>query len=359
MKTILYITVNTINNKIYIGVHSTKNPDIFDGYLGCGCYFNQPSTYKNSKTPFQYAINKYGVNAFRRYTLAVFDTAEEAFSLESKIVNEEFIKKPYVYNAIVGGKKGPDQSITIYQYDLEGAFIDSYSSYKKAAECFGCSTTSIENAVKFKSTSQKSLWTTYYTSKLNIQDFNIFNPGSIYEFNENLDFIKSYDSVTDIIKKYSLSRTTINRAIQGKYSVNGKYYSREFFEKFPLTQTKSIKNCKIYLYNLDGTFYKEFSSPIACAREFGLKSSSSISSAIRLGRTFKGFQVYLEKVDCAKQLKLNNQKQIVQQFDLKGNFIKEFSSITEAIQQYGQGVRRCIKGQSKHCKNFIFKLKES
>ena len=103
------------------------------------------------------AINKYGVNAFRRYTLAVFDTAEEAFSLESKIVNEEFIKKPYVYNAIVGGKKGPDQSITIYQYDLEGAFIDSYSSYKKAAECFGCSTTSIENAVKFKSTSQKSL----------------------------------------------------------------------------------------------------------------------------------------------------------------------------------------------------------
>lgn len=105
MKTILYITVNTINNKIYIGVHSTKNPDIFDGYLGCGCYFNQPSTYKNSKTPFQYAINKYGVNAFRRYTLAVFDTAEEAFSLESKIVNEEFIKKPYVYNAIVGGKK--------------------------------------------------------------------------------------------------------------------------------------------------------------------------------------------------------------------------------------------------------------
>ena len=101
MKTILYITVNTINNKIYIGVHSTKNPDIFEGYLGCGCYFNQPSTYKNSKTPFQYAINKYGVNAFRRYTLAVFDTAEEAFSLESKIVNEEFIKKPYVYNAIV------------------------------------------------------------------------------------------------------------------------------------------------------------------------------------------------------------------------------------------------------------------
>lgn len=36
MKYIVYQTTNLINNKIYIGVHKTKNPDIFDGYLGCG-----------------------------------------------------------------------------------------------------------------------------------------------------------------------------------------------------------------------------------------------------------------------------------------------------------------------------------
>lgn len=36
MKYIVYLTRNVKNNKIYIGVHKTENPDIFDGYIGCG-----------------------------------------------------------------------------------------------------------------------------------------------------------------------------------------------------------------------------------------------------------------------------------------------------------------------------------
>jgi hypothetical protein len=44
MKYIVYLTTNIINNKIYIGVHGTNNPDIFDGYLGCGVNINIPSS---------------------------------------------------------------------------------------------------------------------------------------------------------------------------------------------------------------------------------------------------------------------------------------------------------------------------
>lgn len=39
LKWIVYCTTCNINNKIYIGVHKT-NPEIFDGYLGNGCYLN-------------------------------------------------------------------------------------------------------------------------------------------------------------------------------------------------------------------------------------------------------------------------------------------------------------------------------
>ncbi len=35
MNYIVYKTTNKINGKIYVGVHRT-NPDIFDGYIGCG-----------------------------------------------------------------------------------------------------------------------------------------------------------------------------------------------------------------------------------------------------------------------------------------------------------------------------------
>ena len=32
MKYIVYQTTSKINNKIYIGVHKTENPDVFDGF---------------------------------------------------------------------------------------------------------------------------------------------------------------------------------------------------------------------------------------------------------------------------------------------------------------------------------------
>ena len=42
MKFIVYLTLCTANNKIYIGVHQTKDVNVFDGYIGCGVYINRP-----------------------------------------------------------------------------------------------------------------------------------------------------------------------------------------------------------------------------------------------------------------------------------------------------------------------------
>ena len=86
-KYIVYQTTNKVNNKIYVGVHCTMNPDGFDGYIGCGVRITQPCTYMNPKTPFQFAVKKYGVKSFIRTTLAVFDTEEEAieFAKETPI----------------------------------------------------------------------------------------------------------------------------------------------------------------------------------------------------------------------------------------------------------------------------------
>ena len=44
---IVYQTVNTVNKKIYIGIHQTATLD-FDGYIGNGIWINQPYESKNT-----------------------------------------------------------------------------------------------------------------------------------------------------------------------------------------------------------------------------------------------------------------------------------------------------------------------
>ena len=106
MKYIVYLTINLkskVNgiNRMYCGIHKVTDIEQFDNYLGDGVYMNQPSTYMYPKTPFQYAVKKYGVTSFKRITLFAYDTLEEAILKEKEIVNDEFIKQTYTYNTYI------------------------------------------------------------------------------------------------------------------------------------------------------------------------------------------------------------------------------------------------------------------
>lgn len=135
MKYLVYMTICLVNQKQYIGVHMTNNPDKFDRYLGNGVYTNRPATYKKCKTPFQCAVSKYGIDNFKRTTIAVFDTKEEAFKLEAELVTLEYIKRPDTYNIKVGGSGGCPESlkVAVHMYDIEGNYVKSFESGRDAA----------------------------------------------------------------------------------------------------------------------------------------------------------------------------------------------------------------------------------
>ena len=134
MKYIVYQTINKVNNKIYIGVHGTQHENIFDGYIGCGVDIYRPASYLNPKTPFQCAVKKYGPKAFTRTTLQIFDNEEDAYKLESELVNEEFIKRDDTYNLILGGRDISQFMVKVYMYDLEGNFEREFESLIAAAK---------------------------------------------------------------------------------------------------------------------------------------------------------------------------------------------------------------------------------
>ena len=89
----VYKTINKINGKYYIGVHKTSNP--FDEYIGSGKYLKR-------------AIEKYGIENFDKEILAIFDTPDKAFKLESELVTFELIESGQCYNLKEGGKGGFD-----------------------------------------------------------------------------------------------------------------------------------------------------------------------------------------------------------------------------------------------------------
>ena len=149
MINIVYLTINTVNNKIYVGVHSTDNDEIFDGYIGNGVFVSKVP--KSPKTPFQLAVKKYGVKAFERITLFRCNTMEEALEIEAIIVDENFLKRKDVYNAIVGGGLPPMLNKNIYQYSLDGTFISEYNSVEKASKQMGAAFAGvISNAASYK-----------------------------------------------------------------------------------------------------------------------------------------------------------------------------------------------------------------
>lgn len=87
----IYQTTNTVNGKIYVGVHQTE--DLNDGYLGSGKYLWR-------------AIRKHGKNAFTRTVLESFANRTDAEVREAQIVNADFIARDDTYNMAIGGSGG-------------------------------------------------------------------------------------------------------------------------------------------------------------------------------------------------------------------------------------------------------------
>lgn len=87
----LYKITNRINDKEYIGVHTTKN--LSDGYMGSG------SALKDS-------YQKYGKENFTKEIIEFFDDRESLLKAEAKIVNKEWVQDSTNYNLIQGGQGG-------------------------------------------------------------------------------------------------------------------------------------------------------------------------------------------------------------------------------------------------------------
>lgn len=114
----------------------------------------------------------------------------------------------------------------------------------------------------------------------------------------------------------------------------------------------------IYQYNLSGELISTFEDLGSAANAVNAYSSSISHSCIGDTKTCKGFywsysSTFKEVYDCRKKS--------VNQFDLQGNLINPFDSISDASKASGvnkSSIAKCCRGERKKAGNFIWKFSD-
>ena len=164
----VYKTVNLLNSKYYIGVHSTNNLD--DGYIGCGVTsqsYAKSSKEYGLKSAFINAVVKYGYGNFKREILSFTKTIEEALEIEELIVDRNFVDNPNTYNTAIGGKQGKKYTTT---FEVDECIFQDYMngmSKKEISNKYNIGLTLIWRIIKNKDKSLKIINTNYNKNKRN------------------------------------------------------------------------------------------------------------------------------------------------------------------------------------------------
>lgn len=358
MKYIVYKTTNLVNGKIYVGVHGTENPDVFDGYLGNGLSLQDLYFYRHPKEAFHYAVAKYGILNFERTTIQVFDTKEEAFALEAQIVNKEFINRPDTYNSALGGGRPPGYSKVIYQYTLDGKFIKEWENVMQASRVYHCKS-SIGRAVLEKTPSHGFLWSDKKCDILDLSEFKINkNKIRVYMYDNNGNYLQEFISISECARYISVIPSAIHKCLKSESLYHGQwYFSKIRYNHFIRTwNMRDLQNCKLYQYDLDGNFIREWENATAAKEILG---TTPIHHVIKYGETAKNFQWSYEKVPKMNKVVHKSGRAVkVGRYSMNGELLETFNTMTEAINKYGRGVANCIYKKQKTTKGFKFKYLE-
>lgn len=361
MKYIVYQTTNTLNKKIYIGIHKTIDPNKFDGYIGCGVNINKPSTYMNPHTPFQCAVKKYGGKAFIRTILYIYDTVEEASDKESEIVDKDFITNPNTYNVALGGLGYPKVLYPIYQFDLSGKLVKSWDCTSDAIEFYNLSPYSIATALQFKESLFGFFWSR--TDSINIDKYSHGSKNKIiYQYQKTGKCISVYNSIYEAAKFLNIDRTALSTSIRLQSLVNNEwYFSDKLYDEFTPKPKISLRGKLFYLYKDSGEFIKSFTGK-DLMNYLDTRSWNTIYRAIHAQNgLYKDYQILLEyNGETIPKANKNSKSKAVLVFDKSGQFLKECESVQKAAKEFNarlSGVNRVLRGLQRTTNNYIFKYK--
>lgn len=343
MKYIVYKTTNLINNFIYIGVHKTANPEVFDHYLGCGVYDNKSNTYLKAKTCFQQAVAQFGPKNFYREVLAAFTTPEEAYALEGLLVNKDFLARNDVYNTMLGGNINYALGRKVYQYDLEGNYITEYNSCADASRELKCDDSVISHSIIYRFQVKGFCFDYEKKSKLDMSLYNFHIPIQVHRYLKSGQYDKTYTSLNAAEVDTDASTSYIQKAATLGYLVKDSYYFSFYkFDSYDKARSYHILHRSVYKYDQNGNYKTSYDTQEQAEKE---NPGCNITNSIKLRcPDCNGNYWAIVKIPIYNKPEHQKAKRVAQ-VDQEGNILKTWESSNLCAKEVGVAIKNVLRGK--------------
>lgn len=349
MKYLVYITTNLKTSQVYLGIHPTENPEIFDGYLGSGVYINQASTFKYPKTPFQFAVKKYGADSFRRYTVFTCDTLKEALEKKS-LFNKDFYKQSHVYNTL--------ETFTVrklYQFTEDGKLVKTWEDDYFITDFYGYPIERFQWAAGNKLQFLGYYWS--YTPEINLSEFTKmkgnFKVYYLYDLQGKL--VKECYCLEDLYYWGNItSEDNVEEAIKFQIPIRDYYVSNKLMDVFAPRAKSTYSKRLYYVYTKDNVFKGVYKGK-EVLRVLDTYSWKNIRKAIEINKGwYKDFFISFEEINQVPEKTFKSQIDVYDHF---GNFIESIDSLKEVREKYNltSSKLKNIQLGEKYIDKWIFK----
>lgn len=349
MKYIVFCTVNQKDNRILIDIHETEDPSIFDGYIGDNVYVNQNSTFMYPKTPFQYAVKKYGVQSFKRIILYIYNSYKEAYNKYIQIVDNNFIEQDFTYNGYIYQNKVDSP---VYQFTLDGVLVKEWQNIEDIVKFYNRTKSKFIHAILFKHMFMGYFW----SLDKSVKDYNpkdITKVVHLYTLGGK--WLQEFITIEDCAKYLGVDNRTILEAIKNQYKVGNYYVSNSLTDLFIPKARRQCLRTKFYLYK-DKQFIGQYIGK-DLLRAIKETSWTKLRNRINDGGWWGDFYISLSKIS-EDEIPERKKKEIrIDIYTQYGDFIESINSIKEVREKYNipSAKMKRIQQGDKYFGQYIFK----
>jgi hypothetical protein len=279
-------------------------------------------------------------------------------------------------------------TVSVLQFNMGGKFIREYKSLKSASVITRIDGHQISSCMSGEKKTAGGYQWRYKRNPLFKNGPIDINPvqylpspraQSILQFDLKGNFIKEYPTILEAEKHVNTNCSSISTCARGKYKTAGGYQWRykndPIFKKgvvkiAPARKPRRPSSKPILQFGLDGKFIKEYSSIKEAGRAMdrwdqmiGQCANGRLRIAYGFQWKYKNDPRFAHGITGIEAVTppQNFMPTAVLQFDLKGNFIKEYDSIASAARSVGvspYSIGLCLQGKLKTSANFQWRNKE-